>query len=241
MIIRGNNGITLTSAGAFLFDYVRNIESLEIEVLNRIAGYSRANGHGNLRIAAYSSILRSVVMPALAPLIESSNGVHVEFFSRELRDLLPMLKSGEVDFIILDHLLEQNKLVCRKIGEESLIHIKSKRKRSKEAFLDHDSEDKTTFQFFKYQNLKQDNIQRRFYNDIYGIIDGVKLGAGQAIVSKHLISNSDDIEVVPYNNKVSNTVYLYYHEHRFLTDFHQRIIKTIIERSKIFLNPEINK
>lgn len=237
LIIRGNNGITLTAAGAVLFDYVRNIESLEQDVLNRISGYSSADGHGNLRIATYSSILRSVIMPALAPLIENSNDVHVEFFSRELRDLPAMLKSGEVDFIILDYFIDQDKLGCQKIGEEGLIHIRSKRKQADEVFLDHDSEDTTTFQFFKSQNVIKENIHRRFYNDIYGIIDGVKLGAGQAIVSEHLITDTDEIEVVNYSKKLSNAVYLYYHENRFLTEFHQRIITTLVENAKLFLTP----
>jgi DNA-binding transcriptional LysR family regulator len=240
LFIRGNEGISLTSAGSVLFDYVRNLENLEQETLNRIAGHNDENGRGNLRIATYSSILRSAIMPALAKLITESKDLHVEFFSRELRDLPAMLKSGEVDFIILDHLIEKDKISSSFLGDEHLVHVRHHNHSAEDqVFLDHDVEDLTTFQFFRFQNHEPGQLRRRFYNDIYGIIDGVKLGAGQAIVSHHLITNEPDIIVVPYGKTMTHPVYLYFHENRYLTEFHKKVIETLKENTNTYLTPAI--
>ncbi|MCK4709357.1 MAG: LysR family transcriptional regulator, partial [Gammaproteobacteria bacterium] len=181
LLIRGSEGIKLSDAGTILFKYVQNLNSMEQETLNLIAGYSTGKSHGSLRIATYSSILQSAIMPALKPLIRRYPETHVEFFNRELRDLPGMLKSGEADFIVIDYFMEAVNLTKNQIGEEHLVHIQNNQQlNDDQVFLDHDADDMTTYNFFNLQNIKNLNIKRNYYDDIYGIINGVKLGYGQA-------------------------------------------------------------
>lgn len=236
LFIRGSGGVTLTQSGQLLLEYVRNISSMELEVLAKISGHSNGRRCGNLRIAAYSSVLRSVIMPALKPILDSSVDIHVEFFSREMRELPGMLKTGEVDFIVLDHfndLVNFNKV---KIGEEEIVHARHRDCTDEnQVFLDHDIQDMTTFSFLKSQGLGDVCLKRCYYDDIYGVIDGVKLGFGQAIVSRHLITELGQIEIIPYPQAVTNPLVLYYHSNQYLTHLYQEVINTLLNRTSTFL------
>lgn len=236
LFIRGHEGVTLTDAGTMLLDYARSVVSMEQEVLARISGKSQSQNCGILRIAAYSSILRSVVIPALKPIIEGSQDIHVEFFSRELHELPLMLKSGEVDFILLDYIAEITNFDFVEIGVEELVHVRHRENNNpRQAFLDHDALDMTTYRFFKSQGLAEVNLKRCFYDDIYGIIDGVSLGLGQAVVSGHLVGERKEIRVVPHDIPVVNPVVLYYHRHRYLPPLHREVIEHLTLNARQFL------
>ena len=161
LFIRANEGIKLTESGKLLFNYVRDLQQREIEALGVLTGQSNIP-NGIIRVAAFSSVLRSVVMPALSSLIRYSSAGHVEFFSRELRDLPGMLKTGEADFIVHDNPKLSGDLVATHLGQETLVHIKSKHWLCKDqikdscsvtraCFLDHDVDDMTTYHFLTAQ------------------------------------------------------------------------------------------
>lgn len=245
LFIRESRGITLTEPGSLLFDYVRDLQQREVEVINALTGQA-STPSGIIRVAAFSSVLRSVVMPALSSIIRDAFGGHVEVFSRELRELPYMLKTGEADFIIHDNPKLSGKLVAIEIGQENLVHVRSKRGLNEKAnflkeqgqtiFLDHDVDDMTTYHFFTSQGQSDVNIQRSFYDDIYGILDGVRLGFGEAIVSEHLIAQDNEIEVVPHKNKVTSPVILYYQKHRYLSDLQKQVIRMLKVNAVSYLN-----
>jgi len=238
LLIRTHEGVRLTEAGEILFEYANNLIAMEDEMLGKIGGFDERKGSNTIRIGAYSSVLRSAIIPALKDIISSSITTHVEFFSRELRELPLMLKSREVDFIVLDYILDADHLSREQIGVEHLVHVKPKGKLEKQLiFLDHDPEDRTSYSFFQRQNINNIVNERRFYDDIYGIIDSVKLGLGQAIVSEHLISHIKEIEIVTYRKNISNPVYLYFHKNRYSTKFHEQIIQLLKNETDKYLSP----
>ena len=53
--------------------------------------------------------------------------------------------------------------------------------------LDHDSRDATTNSYFKLKPELAKNEKRRSLDDVYGLIDGMKLGMGRAVLPLHLI------------------------------------------------------
>ncbi len=235
LFVRATDGIKLTESGAVLLDYVRELQMREHEALDSLMGKSSANS-GIIRIAAFSSVLRSVIMPALQPQIQASPSTHVEFFSRELRELPAMLESGEADFIIHDDPKLSGNLESAHLGFEYIVHIRSKshtghidtsEQHKPLYFLDHDVEDMTTYHFFNIQDQSNIEIQRSFYDDIYGVIDGVKLGFGEAIVSQHLVSGDEDIEIIAYPETVTSPVILYYEKNRYLTPLQVEVIDTL--------------
>jgi DNA-binding transcriptional LysR family regulator len=99
-----------------------------------------------------------------------------------------------------------------------------------------DVDDMTTYHFFASQNQNDIDIERSFYDDIYGILDGVRLGFGEAVVSKHLISKDSDIEVVQHENRVTSPVILYYQKGRYLSDLQKQVIEMLKGNADRHLN-----
>jgi len=240
LLVRNNTGIELTNMGQRLFDYARNNIALEQGLLTDFSG-NKNETFGSLRIAAYSSILRSVIMPSIEPLVRKYPLIHVEFYSREIRELIPMLKSGEADLIILNHLDDDAKLVNELLGEETLVHIRPNSGINKETdyentiFLDHDTEDTTTYDFFNQQELGHVVLKRRFYDDVYGIIDGVSLGLGDAIASKHLVKNYPNVQQIEHKYDVNEPVYLYWIQNIHHSPIQREAIDCLMKNVKGYL------
>lgn len=227
LLIRSPEGIGLTEQGKALFDYVSDLQAREQDVLNNVTGRS-AIANGIIRIGAFSSVMRSVVMPSLLPLINSPHQLKVEFFSKELRELPQLLLSGEVDFIVVDAEIPDPRLQFDLLGEETLVHIRNKDRLHQldpPIFLDHDVHDVTTYNFFESQGLSDFEFDRCFYDDVYGLIDGVRLGFGEAIVSRHIIKDAPDFEIIPYAKEICSPVILCYIKNRYLSILQQQVIE----------------
>lgn len=237
LLIRSPEGIALTEQGKVLFDYVSDLQAREQDVLNQVTGRS-AIANGIIRVGAFSSVMRSVVMPSLLPLINSPDQLKVEFFSRELRELPPLLLSGEVDFIVLDEEISDQRLQFELLGHETLVHIRNKtnvHRSQPPIFLDHDAQDLTTYNFFESQGMADFEFEQCFYDDVYGLIDGVRLGFGEAIVSEHIIRDSDDFEIVPYPKTITSPVILCYVKNRYLSVLQQQVIEHLKQYSPHYL------
>src|SRR4051812_16084592 len=75
LLIRDPGGPILTGAGERLLRYCQVNNSLEQEILGQL----KAEGFsGVVRIAAFSSVLRSVIIPSLAPFLRAHRGVQCE-------------------------------------------------------------------------------------------------------------------------------------------------------------------
>lgn len=236
LLIRGEKEVTLTTAGQILLKFVQNMIKMEEDVLERISGRQEPNKHGIIRIATYSSILRSAIIPSLETIIFQSPDLQIEFFCREIRNLPAMLKSGEADFILLDYISDNPIFAREKVGNETIVHIQPKKRVGVNLpFLDHDEKDMTTYHFFQQQDQSNISLRRCFYDDIYGIIDGVRFGLGQAIVSRHLISNMPEIEVISHPVEVSNPIVVYYLEGQYLTRLQQEVLKSLQNNTNQYL------
>ncbi len=237
LFIRGDKGVTLTTAGQILLGYVRNVTNMEQDILEEISGYQASTSCGIIRVATYSSILRSCIIPALKPLIIEYPNLQVEFFCREMRELPAMLKSGEADFILMDYNRIIPNLASVKVGDESIVHIQHFANTDTNLpFLDHDEKDMTSYQFFQKQGQNKLALHRCFYDNIYGIIDGVRLGLGQAVASRHLIADMSEIRIAEHPIAVSNPVVVYYLEGQYLTRFQHRVLKSIIDNTSQYLS-----
>jgi len=227
LLIRSPEGIGLTEPGKTLFNYVSDLQAREQDVLNQISGRS-AIANGIIRIGAFSSVMRSVVMPSLISLINSPNQLKVEFFSKELRELPDLLLSGEVDFIVVDKEIKDQRIQSQLLGQETLVHIRNKtlaHQPDPPIFLDHDAHDMTTYRFFAAQNKQNFEFDRCFYDDVYGLLDGVRMGFGEAIISKHMVKQNDVIEIVPHQQEPQSPVILCYIKNRYLSSLQKEVIE----------------
>lgn len=234
LLIRRTTGVELTEAGRVLFEYIRNQSAAEKEVLQAINGHSGV-AQGIVRIAAYSSVMRSIIMPSVQALLRDSAAISIEFFCREYHELLGMLKSGEADFVV--HEANQPFQNCEEVplGVEKLVHIRNRtlNKTYDESaipvFLDHDLEDMTTYRYFDVQGQKDKEFYRSFYDDVYGLLDGVKLGFGEAIVSEHLLCDAPDLVVIKHREQLTIPFSLYFSSNKPVTKLHRQVVDTLVK------------
>lgn len=149
-----------------------------------------------LRIGAFSSVLRSKIMPALSSLFRKHENITVEYFSREVFELSDMLLRGVIDVAVLNYDLADESITRVHLFDEHLVMIESdKFWATTTTYLDHDPLDQTTFNFLHHNGLPYQNLRRRYCDDIYGVIDGVRQGIGIAVAPRHLIQDERGVKV----------------------------------------------
>jgi hypothetical protein len=154
--------------------------------------------------------------------------------TKELYELPSLLMNGEVDYVVLDRMMEKNDIEAIHLGLERNVLIKKKKTKVIDVYLDHDEKDETTIRYLKLFGEKNIKIKRHFLDDIYGIIDGVKLGLGKAVVPKHLIEKDKLIEIENPKAALEIPVILHHYKHSFYTHLHNALLEVLInESSKI--------
>jgi DNA-binding transcriptional LysR family regulator len=93
-------GVSLTPAGRLLAHHGRDIvERLELAEL----ALEHADAiSGPLRVAAFQTAARALVVPAFASLASRHPGLRPELLDHEAEAALPLLRSGELDLIVAD-------------------------------------------------------------------------------------------------------------------------------------------
>jgi DNA-binding transcriptional LysR family regulator len=234
LAIRSPKKIVITEAGLELIRYYKTKSELDESLLNSISYSTLSKGH--FKIGSFSSITRSVLLKILKDFSSHpTEDIQFSIISKEMYELQDLLLTGKVDFLLTTKEIKRESVINKIIGEEETVHIKPKKNKNKNLpFLDHDEQDTTTFSFLKEQS-KSFNIKRNYLGDIYAIIDGVENGLGQAVVSKHLISQNKKIEIIPHKKKVKTPVYLAYFDKVYYTPLHKNIIQVIESKVSSYL------
>ena len=237
LLIRERTGTVLTSEGERMLRYCQLQSTMQEELLRDIRHNKGESEAGVIRIGAYSSVLRSVVLPSIAELIQDKPGVGFEFFSKEMSQLPAALRANEVDFIFTNQKIEKKDLICELLGEERCVLIESDKSTfSRSAtMIDHDFEDPTTDDFFRLNAGKAFKYQRCYLDEVYGLIDGVRLGFGRAVVSRHLIQGVKGIREVSGFKVMKLPVYLCHHQMPYYTRLQQRVLDVIKKNVKDLL------
>ena len=154
-------------------------------------------------------------------------------------DELPALLSrGEVDFIVMDYHLERANLECEYLGQEELVIIESKKDVGRnDIILDHNFTDQVTESFFRKQKRKKPVYRRSYFSDCYGIINGVELGLGRAIISSHLVKKNKLVKISKEFKSLSLDVFLYYHSQ----PFYSKIQRSVVEELKKHVAANLSK
>lgn len=195
LFVRSPAGVFLTDAGTRLLRYCQVQRALESELLDDLAIAERDAGpgaplSGTVRVAAFSSVARSCVVPALGPVFRANPRLVVDVAVREMSEIETLLSRGSVDFAVLDHAVERPDVMNVSLGHEELVVVESTTHQTRtDVYLDHDPDDTTTLVYLKRNGVKATHVRRSFFDDIYGVLDGVVHGFGRAVVSKHLLEN----------------------------------------------------
>lgn len=234
LFIREPSGLILTTAGEMLLRYCQTAQSLEEEVLKSLKSNSTRFA-GTFRIAGFSSIMRSIIIPSLSPFLRDNPDVICEFKSFEVAELFDVLRSSKADIVILDYHLNKNGIIEHIIGQEEYVVIESRAYESpSDLYLDHGPHDNATESFFKFQSSAPKTFRRSFMGDVYGIINGVEEGLGRAVMSKHLLKNNKKVKTLKGYKKYVRDITLNYFEQPFYSTLQKEIVNQICKNSKVF-------
>ncbi len=228
LLVRRRDQVQLTREGEALLRYARAREGLEDEMLRGIQRKDVAVGEhvGVLRVAGFSSVTRSILLPAMASLLAENPSVTVHAFARELHELPRVFRSGEADFVITDRPLVEAGVESVRLGDEQNVLVDA-RVPCANRILDHDPDDTITDRFARLNKLSFEHVPRSYLDDIYGILEGVLLGWGRAVVSAHLVPSTPGLRIVPGHKPLKTAVYLHTRAARYRTRLEQAAMDAI--------------
>ena len=234
LFVRGSEGLKLTSSGEKLLPFARQQLQMQESFLAQF-DQDQVDLHGNYRLAGFSSVVRSVLIPSLSGFLRNNPGVNIEFSSHEVVDLLDVLKRNKADAVITDYLPDLPGVETLQLGWEEYVLIES-RKHNKipDVYLDHGPHDNATESFFKFQGRKS-SFRRGFMGDVYGILDAVKLGLGKAVMSKHLVAKDKEFKVIKCKKKYKRPIILCYLRQSYYSPIHAAIEDELIKKSSLYL------
>jgi DNA-binding transcriptional LysR family regulator len=228
LFVRLPGGVKLTDAGARFLRFCQTRESLESEFLHEfLGGASDEKRGGIIRIAGYSSVMRSVILPALKPILLANPAVQLEFLVRETSEIPGILHRGEADYAVLDKELDRAGVEKVFLGEELLVLAENSRHKERhQMILDHDPDDSTSETFLGRAG-QVPSLKRCFMDDVYGILDGVEAGLGKAVVSRHLLGDYPGIRIAKGHKPLSVSVVLHFNTQPFYTKLHASVVKAL--------------
>lgn len=224
LIIRDRAGLRLTEAGEKLVRYCQLKNNLEQEVLSSLKAHDKASISGVVRIGGFSSITSSIVIPALANLLSSHKNISIQIITKEMNELLDLLKRGEIDYVILDDRLDREELERIFLGKEKNVLVQHKKYQGEDIYLDHDEMDEVTIKYLKQAKLKTKDIKRQYLDDIHGLIHGVEQHLGKAVLPLHLIKDKTHFEILDKSQILEIPVYLYYYAQPYYSNLHHKVV-----------------
>ncbi|OUR93505.1 hypothetical protein A9Q84_18710 [Halobacteriovorax marinus] len=226
VFVRHPRSLSLTATGEKLLSYAKEAVQMQEDFLGSFDQYQNELS-GTIRVAAFSSIMRSILIPKLASLQRKYPGVSIEYTSYEMFELESILKSNRADFIITDYepKLSQTEQVI--IGEEEYVIIEAKKyKTIPNTFLDHTSMDNATESYFQVIGRDKD-YNRMFMGDVYSIIDGVALGLGRAVMSKHLVVSDKRFIITTHKKKYIRPLVLSYSKQNYYSPLQKQVLELL--------------
>lgn len=231
LFTRDPQGAKPTEVGVKLLRYCQTKEGFETEFLEDLKSKRPGDLRGTLRIVGYSSINRSLILPALKDLIAKHEHIHLDLQLAELFDIPAFLASSRADFVFVNEPIQRQGVVNKLIGYERNVVIQAKNATTRtNIYLDHHEKDMATFDFFKHHGKDlPKNFRRNYIGNIDSIMVAVQQGFGRAMAPRHLIKNIKGIEVVKGFTEMKVPVYLSYFEQPFYTELQKATIKTLEE------------
>lgn len=237
LFVRGTDGIRLTETGLRLLRYCQAKDQLDAELLRDLKEPAVGLLAGPLRVAAYSSVLRSAVLPALAPLLRGNPAIQVELQVHQTSVLPRVLREGAADFMILDRRLAWSDVTALPLGRERYVVIESSRRAAPDdIYLDNDPDDDVTRWFFAGRPDAPE-YRRAFMNDVYGILDGVAQGLGRAVISRHLVRRGSGVRVVDRYPERHVDVVLHHYAVPAPARLHRQVVAALVAGCGRHLEP----
>lgn len=235
LFIRDRAGLKLTETALELVRYCQSKNNLEDEFISKLQSKDEGLA-GVLRIGAFSSVMRSVVLPSISNIVKKNPKFKIQLLTKEMDELPNALKRGEIDYMILDQKIDKDELERIQMGFEHNVLVGKKNYKGAEIYLDHDEHDPVTYEYFKNAKRKNQKLERHYLGDVYGLLDGVRNGLGMAILPKHLIKDIKEIEIIDPHLVLKAPVSLYFYKQPFYSSLHSAVVSEIITNSRTILS-----
>jgi DNA-binding transcriptional LysR family regulator len=236
LFIRDRTSIRLTESGEMVLRFCQLNLSAESELLSKLKD-SKEDFAGVLRIGAFSSIGRSLIIPSLRKLMTKNPRLSIQLLTKELQDLPQLLRSGEADYVITTRKSDSPNIENLFLGYEENVLVKLKKAPDVEVYLDHDENDLTTRAYFSQNKLNFKPLSMRYLDDVYGLIDGVKNGYGKAILPMHLIEHENTLEIVDPKRTLKVAIYLQF----FIQPFYRKVHSQFIEETGAYFKKQLRQ
>ncbi len=229
LFTRRASGVRLTAAGERLFQFARTLGALERELRADLGGPAVA---APLRVAAFSSVARALVIPALGEVTRAHAALEVACVVREMRDIVPLLTSGEVDYAVVDRVVAGAHLEHVVLGAEENVLVEGTRRGARRnVYLDHDAEDATTAAYFAHHGRAPEAMRRNYLDDIESIVQGVVDGLGRAVVPAHL-TGRPGMRRVPGFRVMRTPVVVHFTRAERATSLHEEVLSALRAQAK---------
>lgn len=227
LFVREKKGVRLTETGERLVRYCQGKQAFETDLIAQLQNPGGKNLVGTLRVGAFSSVAHSLVMPALAKMLTRNPAVGLKLVVREVYELAPLLRTGEVDYLVTTDLKKREGMVTLPLGHEKNGLVQRRGYDGPDIYLDHDEEDSTTHDYFGPRQSAK--LSRRYLDDIQGILAGVRLGLGRAILPLHLVGRERELELVNPQKILAVPVGLQYYEQPVYSRLHQETVAALAQ------------
>ncbi len=240
LFIREPGKVRITEMGERLQRYCSVKDSMEQELLFNLLPSNEGQLGGITKIGAFSSILRSVVIPAMSSLLRKNPKIQCDFIHKETQGLPELFERAECDFIILDSSLDQTGVESVVLGYEEYVVIESAEYACPEnIYLDNAPDDPATRDFFNNQEDDPPPYSRKFMGETYGILAGVEAGLGRSVMPVHLLAERPHLKKVEGFREYKKAITLHYHKQAYYSDLHKAVVKQLTDNCGKYLNPEI--
>ena len=234
---RHPSGISLTTAGELLLKFSNSRSTLEEELVRELSSQMTGSLAGSVSICGYSSVLRSVIIPAVSPFLKKHPNVECSFICQNSREIANLLQKGHVEYAVTDYGINKSSIESILIGYESFVVIESSKYETQEhIYLDNAPDDMVTEAFLRAQSATIPNYSRLFMNDCYGIIDGVEQGLGRAVMPAHLLKGNTKVKIIQGYKPYFLKVYLHYYAQPFYSTLQKKIIKQLSSATPKYLS-----
>lgn len=236
LFIRDRTSIRLTEAGVMVLRYCQLNRMAEAELLAKLKS-THEDLAGVLRVGGFSSINRSLVIPALKKIMNKNPRLSIQLLTKEIRELSRLLSTSEADYIFATNRSSSADIESIFLGYEDNVQVKLKRATDIDIFLDHDENDVTTRSYFSQNKLPFKPLTMRYLDDVYGLIDGVKNGYGKAIVPLHLIEHESTLEILEPKRVLRVPIYLQF----FNQPYHRKVHAAFIDEVQTFFKEKLRQ
>lgn len=237
LFVRERGALRLTAAGESLLKFCQAQEGLENQFLYELKDPKNRALQGVYRIGTFSSIYRSLLIPATARRVRE-NPIRIQFLVREIADLPDLLRTSQADLILTDQRWDREGWEATFLGHEENVLVRSRRHDpDEEWFLDHDENDQTTLRYLQKFSPRKKSVRRRYLDDVHALVDGVKAGWGLAVLPRFLVAEERELEIIDPSRILKVPVWAHHHAQPFYTRLHEALLKDIVQTAKTVLSP----